>query len=51
MRGPGVSASLPFLPSFQEALRTSLRIRRKKRGRRRWRRMEPQEEGRKEEAA
>ena len=51
VRGPGVSASLPFLPSFQEALRTSLRIRRKKRGRRRWRRTEPQEEGRKEEAA
>ena len=43
VRGPGVSASLPFLPSFQEALRTSLRIRRKKRGRRRWRRTEPQE--------
>lgn len=50
VRGPGVLASLPFLPSFQEALRTSLRIRRKKRGRRR-RRTEPQEEGRKEEAA
>lgn len=49
--GPGVSASLPFLPNFQEALRTSLRIRRKKRGRRRRRRTEPQEEGRKEEAA